>query len=360
MKFIKSIFIGLCISLLLLVLIEVSFRVYDYRFKYRHLPVRISKGEIDIPFEEIQIYCFKTGQCVRDPNLIWRYTKISGSKFYQFNSFGLRTINGRELKRSKDKHAYRIIVFGGSHPFGLGVGYEQTYAQQLEKLFKREKHKWSKTVEVINAAVPGYSTLQVLNLLKYQMIHYAPDLVIIDAGNNDSILLTIDYPWKDSQMVGKNPVLCQMLNLAERSSFFWYYRLFLNKIINMNNIYKNIDDGRNSPRVSREENKRNLEEMKKKAHDNNFKIVFLSQMQYKKGRLERGFGEIVEPFIDIYAQLKDKQNISDYFLDAVHASIKGHEEIAKIIYNYLAVNPGYNPGYIDKTVNADYSISGQR
>jgi lysophospholipase L1-like esterase len=342
-KFLKNIFTGLFISFALLTLIEIPFRIYDYGFKYRHLRSKISKGEVDIPFDEIQIYAFKTGQCLRDPNLIWRYKKIIGSQLYQLNSLGLRTTDGKRLERSKDKHVYRIIVFGGSHPFGLGVSYEQTYAQQLEELFKRERHKWSKTVEVINAAVPGYSTLQVLNLLKYHMVDYEPDLVIIDAGNNDGIPLTPDYPWKDSQMVKKNPFICQVLNLVQRSSFFWYYRLFINKIVNLNDSYKNIDSPGRITRLSKEENRQNLEQMKELAHKDNFKIVFLSQMLYNAGKLERGFGERVEPYIDIYAQLREKQNISEYFIDSIHASAKGHKEIARIIYNFLTFHPEYAP-----------------
>lgn len=317
------------------VLMEMPFRIYDYGFKYKYI---LSRGQTDIPFEEIQVYLFKSGYCVLDKKLIWRYTKKMNAKngIYQFNSLGLRTNDDSEPNRTKDNNVYRVIVFGGSHPFGIGVRYEETYAYQLEVLFNSGKHEWGKKIEVINAAIPGYSTIQVLNLLKYQMVKYDPDLVIIDAGNNDGITLKPSWPRRDSQIIkNMNPFLCGMLNVLNRSSFFWYYRLFQNKIINLINAKINNDLDKYSTRVSQKENLENLEEIKKIARGNNFKVIFLSQMIMGEGKLQRGTGVIVDPYLDIYFQLKEKRSISEYFIDSIHGSIKGHREIAEIIYSYL-------------------------
>ena len=88
-------------------------------------------------------------------------------------------------------------------------------------------------------------------------------------------------------------------------------------------------------RVSLTQNLQNLKEIKKIAQLNNFKVVFLSQMAFNNNYLERGFGSIVEPYVEIYNELKDREDIEKYFIDVCHGSVKGHKEIATVIYNYF-------------------------
>jgi lysophospholipase L1-like esterase len=58
-------------------------------------------------------------------------------------------------------------------------------------------------------------------------------------------------------------------------------------------------------------------------------------MLMREGRLCRGNGAAVKPYLDIYLQFKEKNDISKYFIDDIHCSANGHKEIAQIIYNYL-------------------------
>lgn len=340
-NFLKYFFAVFFFVMVALVLIEVPFRIYDYAFRYKNLRLLFAGKEIDVPFYDIQTYFFKKGYCVWDPLLIWRYKKCIINK-NEFNSLGLRTTNEKEPQLLKDNNTYRIIVFGGSHPFGLRVDYEQAYAYKLQELFNNGVYKYSKRVEVVNAAVPGYSTLQVLNLLKYRMIEYKPDLVIVDAGTNDGILLTPEWPWRDSEAVKRmDPFLCRICNVFEQSSFFWYYKNSLRKIAN---IKKHNGFVKGATRVTPEENRRNLYEIRKLASDNNFKALFLSQVVILKGILNRGFGSVMEPYLDIYAKLKDRPDIAGYFVDINHGSVKGHAEIAELIYEYLISDPGILEG----------------
>jgi hypothetical protein len=333
MGFLKKILMSSFLTIIVFILVEIPFRVYDYAFKYRNLKYKLSIGKVDLPFEEIMVYRFKKGMVIRDPNLIWRHKY---SEKYPLNSIGIRTYNGKEVSCLKARDLYRVIIFGGSHPFGLGVQYEDTYAYQLEELFRNRQHKWNKKIEVINASIPGYSTLQILFFLKYYMIHYNPDLVIIDAGNNDGIQLSQDWPWRDSEVLEAiTPFECKIITLLERSSFFWYFRGFLYKINHFVANKNKVDDIKFT-RVSKGENKNNLEEIKKLAYGNNFKVIFLSQV-FMDGRrqLKRGFGSVVEPYLDIYTKLEDRPDIANYFIDKIHGSVKGHREIAKLIYDYL-------------------------
>lgn len=87
-------------------------------------------------------------------------------------------------------------------------------------MFSKQKIKGIKNVQVINAAVPGFSSLQVLRFLKRDIIHFKPDLVIIDVGVNDLMTLTADWPFKDNEIPTLSPFLCKITNILYRSSFF--------------------------------------------------------------------------------------------------------------------------------------------
>lgn len=103
------------IIILFFLCIEISLRVYDF-FRYSRLfkEINTKAGKVVAPFDETQIYLFKTGKCIRDADFFWKYT--SKLKDYKLNSLGMRDY---ELSRFKPEETYRIFVFGGSHPFGL-------------------------------------------------------------------------------------------------------------------------------------------------------------------------------------------------------------------------------------------------
>lgn len=326
-KFIQKFYLIIFSIVFFAFFIEISFRIYDFGFNFKKKEQRIAKGEL-LTAQDVIRFLIKTGRCVHDPLLIWRFTQKI--KQYEFNRFGFS--GKEEFLLSKKGNTYRIIVLGGSHPFGIGINFNETYSRQLENLFKKDAEKWNKTIEIINAAVPGHSTLQVLNFLKYYIINFKPDLVIIYAGNNDKSKLTPYWPLRDSEIIKQRIYNKITISLLDKSHFLWYYYLFIKKCLSI----KKVDLGQ---RVTKEENYQNLTEMKEIAEINNFKIIFLSQVMKKNGKLIRGFGAKVEPFLDIYNELKNIQNIDEYFYDSLHGTVKGHKEIAKIIYNYFVSNP---------------------
>ena len=336
-RFIKKMVVSLSAVFLLLASLEIAFRIYDYGFKYRELEYRYSKGEVNLPFDTLFAYFFKKGYIVRDQKLIWRRSAKKKGQ-YRFGSLGFRIGDKGEPLRSKGDNTYRIIVFGGSQPFGIGLDYEDTYACKLEALFNKDPSTWKRPVEVINAAVPGHSTTQALNFLKYDMICYEPDLVIIDAGNNDGIQLSPEWPWSDNELIERmGHFQYRLLGMIERSSFFWYYRNLLYKLRGIFLTDKSHPKKTCPTRVTTEQNFNNLKEIKRIAQDNGFKAVFISQVYFDNdtGKLKRGFGSFEEPYIDIYSRLKEKDGLGDYFIDSVHSSRLGHKEIARLIYEYV-------------------------
>jgi lysophospholipase L1-like esterase len=140
------------------------------KFRYQAGPVYMRFG---YPDEKIISRIFK-----RDPALFWKL--IPGSLYLpdkiRVNSRGYR---GREFNQEKPPGALRIISLGDSCTF-LG---EKSYPERLEE--KLRKAYPGKTIEVINMAVPGYSSFQGLRQIEKNMDELKPDLITIFFGWND-------------------------------------------------------------------------------------------------------------------------------------------------------------------------------
>ena len=99
-------------------------------------------------------------------------TKIS------INSYGFRDT---EHQLKKDENVYRIMAVGDSFTFGMGVNFEDTYSKQLETLLNNGGIK----SEVINCGVLGYNMWQNFEVLRYKVLPFSPDLVILAVFLND-------------------------------------------------------------------------------------------------------------------------------------------------------------------------------
>ena len=113
-----------------------------------------------------------------DPYLIWhlipRFQGENLGVHVFHNSAGLRS---PEIPRHKPEGTRRILLLGDSTTYGHGVRSGFTLRDRLEQGL-REALKEPR-IEVINGGVPGYSSLQSLNLLKRIGIHFEPDVVVI-------------------------------------------------------------------------------------------------------------------------------------------------------------------------------------
>lgn len=114
----------------------------------------------------------------KDDLLFWRLKPGSGESI---NARGMRGPLREYLKPAK---TYRIILMGDSCAYGMFVSYEKTYASLLENILRE---KTGCRIEVFNAGVPGYSSLQGLRYLKKELFKYQPDLLIVAFGFNDLV-----------------------------------------------------------------------------------------------------------------------------------------------------------------------------
>lgn len=158
--------IGVCVAL---VLSETIIRIVA--------PQRLSSGRSRVESDDYLVYKLAKNQSVT-------YTLEEFQVTEATNSLGLRD---HEIG-PKTPGTYWFLGLGDSFSFASGVELEQTYFKRLEASLSAS---WGKPVEVVNAAVWGYSLLQEVRYLKKYGKVFEPDAVIIGyyVGNDffDSI-----------------------------------------------------------------------------------------------------------------------------------------------------------------------------
>jgi hypothetical protein len=146
----------------------------------------------------------RSGFFIPDEHAIWvpapNYTQafdgagIYGKDKTKLNAFGHRS---PPMSREKPEGVRRVMVLGGSHPFGMWVSSNEAYSAVLsERLNAAGPHRW----EVMNAASPGHTTFQGKEYLLHTGWQFSPDVVVFDLGMNDDLPLTVDYAAPDHEV----------------------------------------------------------------------------------------------------------------------------------------------------------------
>ena len=101
------------------------------------------------------------------------------------NALGMR---GPERGRSTSAGTARILLLGDSFSFGWGVEQEEAFGARLERLLTERVGP----VEVLSAAVPGWSTDQHYIYLSTRGLALQPDLVLLATSENDLTELSLN------------------------------------------------------------------------------------------------------------------------------------------------------------------------
>jgi len=115
----------------------------------------------------------------KDRTLFWRLrpnqtitSRFFEGRTYRINSLGLRGENiGPKTKP-------RILTIGNSCTFGWRIADSYTYAEQLQRLLLDD-------YQVINAGIPGYTSLQGRRFFESDLLALEPDIVTILFSWND-------------------------------------------------------------------------------------------------------------------------------------------------------------------------------
>ncbi len=118
---------------------------------------------------------------VRDPILGWRNRPGYTDETLSINSHGCI---GPEFSAQKPPGVVRVVCLGDSCTAGdLLPNAEDRFPRQLERELERRYPE--RDIQVINAGVGGYSSLQGRLWLKREVLDWEPDLVVIYFGWND-------------------------------------------------------------------------------------------------------------------------------------------------------------------------------
>ncbi|HEY9772804.1 MAG TPA: SGNH/GDSL hydrolase family protein [Planktothrix sp.] len=126
------------------------------------------------------------------------------SEGYSVSYFDADGMREPGLKIQKAPGVYRIALLGDSVVEGLQVPLEQTFGKLLEK---RLNQQGKRSIEVVNFANSGYSTVQEYLELKDKVFKYQPDLVVLGYMNRD---MFENWTAPDQTITNVRPIALQL------------------------------------------------------------------------------------------------------------------------------------------------------
>ncbi|MBU4305243.1 MAG: SGNH/GDSL hydrolase family protein [Candidatus Omnitrophica bacterium] len=262
------------------------------------------------------VKCFCVPDEVLDADLFWRPSP---------------EFRGIKYAIDKKDDVFRIICIGDSVTQGYGIGgavlpVNQTYPYELELLIQR--YCANRKIEVMNAGIGAYSSLQAARYLKRELWKYCPDLVIIWIGVNDdaSALFLAD---KEQKVPSVDDL--KKRSIREHSALYLYLRneLFSKRI----------------RRVAPQDYYKNCEDMLLLSREKAFEIAFVIPFAFENKRLKyyskykKVLEELRERYnvelLDVKGVLEKSKDIDSLFIDNCHMSAEGNKIVAGIIYDLL-------------------------
>ena len=119
----------------------------------------------------------KGGGLKYDPDLYWYWPTLP-IPHLEINEHGFR--RSRPMTVEKPPRTVRVVTLGDSQTWGAFHSQAQSYAGVAEE---RLGEGW----EVLNAAVPGYRSLNVYRLLQRRIERFEPDIIVVDCMAFDSV-----------------------------------------------------------------------------------------------------------------------------------------------------------------------------
>ena len=286
----------------------------------------------------------RTGYVIPDKTLIWKLNpNLTGYRAPNTEGF-------RDNPYNPDAE-FKILLLGDSISWGDCVPHtEKIYPQVCEITLSKET---GKSFEIINTAVPGYSTLQELRALKLYSRKYKPQMVILQFCLNDVVdrFRTIAAYGGDSVFLGVDTrAACRgFAKLAE------YSRLVETIVRYKQRQGRNWEEYQVKNIVKTPLSKeikyawklvfKELLEMKKVSDKSGTDFLILvtpfkfqlnaDDSQLLPQKMLRAFAEQNDiDFIDLlpaFRKNKDKK----LFADADHFSVEGHKVAAAVLEEYL-------------------------
>lgn len=116
-----------------------------------------------------------------EANTEWRHVTRDFDVQVVTNSLGLR---GPEVLVPKPPDRYRVLVLGDSFTFGWGVALQDAWHARMARELQAPD---GRTLDVVDAGVPGWTPLQQFVFLEQRGLDLQPDLVIWELCTNDPL-----------------------------------------------------------------------------------------------------------------------------------------------------------------------------
>ncbi|MBI5749433.1 MAG: SGNH/GDSL hydrolase family protein [Nitrospinae bacterium] len=131
------------------------------------------------------------------------------------NNFGFR---GKDITLKKHPNSVRIIFMGGSTTYESGIGggdkvFTEILEDKLNQFFEGKK-----SIEVINAGVPTWSSVHSLINFATYLLDFEPDIIFLMDGLNDAAVRISDNSRSDYAEYYK-PMQIPPLKIWESSAF---------------------------------------------------------------------------------------------------------------------------------------------
>lgn len=285
-----------------------------------------------------------------NPYLLWEM--VPGERYEmgvtaRINRLGLR---GPDRSPQPPAGVRRIMAVGDSSVFGFGVADEEVFTAVLDE-------QLGESVQVINSAVPGYSTYQIINLLEIRALALQPDVLIVGAlwsdNNFDSF---VDREVLSAYHTFGSTWSRRIRRVALHSTLFRIldYRLRVErKLPQARKVGWMV--GRGEPigprRVALNDYARNLETITQIAHERDCEVMFLI-LSNEEDLEPSGEGPAAwdpyrramrdtarrhgAPVVDVPALFRESGLTNeDLFLDEMHPTATGHRIIAEAVYAVL-------------------------
>jgi len=329
----KKIVLLITTVLCLIIIAELTLRLIDYEPKNELL--------------EVNYFLFDNPLIIsKDPILAYEFKPNYSGEEYKMNSLGFQDY---EYTYKKPEDTFRVLVIGDSVTRGVGVyGYiNKSYPKKLE-VFLNQKNN-NKKIEVLNAGVDGYNTVQESRYFITKGIKLQPDLLIVsyvlenDYSNYKAIVIANDnlkrVEYYDNNIkYFRNPKINEILI---KNSYF--FRFFNNEIIRIFKIQNNVS----KLLLGNEEFIKSIKEIKKVSEKNDVKVLFvlfpsldsrdhLDEREMIKDILD----SINIKYLDLLPVFRQYNNFDliAYPNDITHPNEFGYELAAKEIYRYLIEN----------------------
>ncbi len=199
-----------------------------------------------------------------DPELLWRFKAGLNAPPIQTNTDHLL---GPEISRTKDARSWRILLLGDSSPVGMGLESRQQAFGELARYQLDRAFGGRKTVELINAAVSGYSSAQMARFLEQRGWDFQPDVVIVYCGNNDASLSGMS---SDKELLERQKFRSVRAALSHSA----FYRLLRNVLQHRRSLDNDMPE-RLKIRVTPQEYAENIGQIVEQCRTHNCPVVLL-------------------------------------------------------------------------------------